>query len=217
LVVGDVSGKGVPAALISTTVAHLLPSLQPLNDPALAFHELNKDLTERLPSSAFVSLVLAEVDTRSGGLRTWNAGHPPALLWRGGQERVVQTDIHNLLLGILPDYHCRPEEWLLEIGDVLLLYSDGLIEAPNAQGERYEIERAAEVLRQNAHRSAEEIADAFVSAIRQWGNLSDDLTLLVCKRVSETDPRVGGLEEPHDRSTLGGAVLPKQNLRPDLL
>lgn len=208
LVVGDVSGKGVPAALISTTVAHLLPTLQPLKDPALALRRLNQDLTQRLPTNAFVSLVLAEVDTGAGSLRTWSAGHPPALLWRAGEGRVVQAEGHNPLLGIFPEYHCHPEDWPLETGDVLLLYSDGLIEASNAQDEQYGVERAAEVLRQNTNRSAEGIADALVSAVRQWGDLSDDLTLLICKRVAERPPPRGSLEHSISRARPEGRPRP---------
>lgn len=189
LVVGDVSGMGIPAALVSTTVAHLLPTLQPLKDPAVALSRLNQDLSQRLPTNAFVSLVLAEVDVGGGSLRTWNAGHPPALLWRAREGRAVRAERHNPLLGIFPECNWHPEDWPMEVGDVLLLYTDGLIEAPNAQGERYEVERAAEVLGQNAERNAQGIADALVSAVREWGQLADDLTLLVCKCIERRAPK----------------------------
>jgi hypothetical protein len=188
LVVGDVSGKGIPAALVSTTVAHLLPVLQPLRDPGLAFSRLNQDLTQRLPAVAFVTLVLAEVNAGAGSLRIWNAGHPPALLWRAREGRVLRAEQHNRLMGIFPDGKWEPDDLGLDTNDVLLLYSDGLIEASNSLGERYGDERVAEVLGRNAERSASAIVEALVSAVRQWGHLSDDLTILVCRRTPVGQP-----------------------------
>jgi len=185
LVVGDVMGKGLPAALIATSITYLLPALRPLADPAGAIRELNSSLHERLPEGAFVTMVLAEADAGSGTLRIWNAGHPPWLCWRAREGRVIEGKTGNPVLGIFTGCDCRSEEWPLENGDVLLLYSDGLIETPGASGELFGSERAAGVLAGNAGREAAEIVDALVGAVRQWGTLGDDLTLLVCKRVSD--------------------------------
>jgi hypothetical protein len=183
VVIGDVSGKGFPAALISTTIGHLLPWFRPLRDPKAALLNLNRDLQERLPVDAFVSLILADLDVEAECLRLWTAGHPPALLWRAAEGRVVEAAVHNPILGIFPTWEACPEDLPLRAGDMLALYTDGLIEVRNEAGEMFETRRADEVLAANAHRSAAEVAQALVDAAAEWGELTDDLTVLVCKRV----------------------------------
>lgn len=185
LVLGDVSGKGVAAALVATSVAHLLPWLDPLGDPGAALARLNRDLIERLPADAFVTLVFAEVDPGAGTLGLWSAGHPPALLWRAGERQVREAQAHNFFLAFREPWSAEPERLPFAPGDVLLLYSDGLIEARNDRGEIFGIERAAAVLAQNADKCVEEIAGALARAAGEWGPLTDDLTLLVCRRVAE--------------------------------
>jgi serine phosphatase RsbU (regulator of sigma subunit) len=184
LVVGDVSGKGISAALLSTTIAYLLPGFFPLADPTQALLSLNAALRERLPPHAFVTLVLAIIDQAAGKLYLWSAGHPPALLWDASEGSVREAQVYNPVLGILPAVQCHPEEWSLETGDVLVLFSDGLVEVQNAERDLFRSSRAADVLASNAGRAAGEIADALVEAGKAWGPLSDDLTLVVCKRLS---------------------------------
>jgi hypothetical protein len=184
LVIGDVSGHGIPAALTATSIGHLLPWLRPLEDPRQALDSLNQDLAERLPTDSFVTIMLAEVDRCPGRLRLWNAGHPPALLWRAQEARVVEARSCNPLLGVFPSWDGRPEEWPLLPGDLLALYSDGLVEVRDARGEPFGSARAAEVLARNAGGSADAIAAALIQAAMDWGAQSDDLTVLVCRCVS---------------------------------
>jgi sigma-B regulation protein RsbU (phosphoserine phosphatase) len=99
---------------------------------------------------------------------------------------VVEAQIHDMPLGLLPTWEGLPEEWPLEPEDVLLLYSDGLVEVRNAEGELFDSFRAARVLAQNAESSAEAIVEALVQAANDWGPLTDDLTVVVCKRVTDT-------------------------------
>jgi serine phosphatase RsbU (regulator of sigma subunit) len=144
---------------------------------------LNQDLTERLPDQAFVTLTLVLADLSRGRVCVWSAGHPPALLWRAGGAEVVETRVQSPLLGVFPTWEGCAEELPMETGDVLLLYSDGLIETRNARGEEFDLSRAASVLAQHAHESAEEILDALTEAVNRWGTPADDLTILVCRRV----------------------------------
>lgn len=188
LVVGDVSGKGTPAALVSTTIAYLLPALWPSLGPPEAICTLNRALRERLPAAAFVTMVVAEVDLEAETMRLWNAGHPAPLLWRAPEARVMEAEVFNPVLGVLPGCECHPKSWPFQIGDLLLLYSDGLTEAQNADGEQFTDERVRAVLAQHAHGSAAEVAEALAAAVRNWGSLSDDLTLVVCKRVPDPAP-----------------------------
>lgn len=183
LVLGDVSGKGIPSALLSTSVAHLLPHLHPLEDAETALSTLNRDLWERSPEDTFVTLVLAEIAPISGAVRLWTAGHTPAQYWCARTGRVHESKRHNLILGAFPEWTGVPEECFLELGDVLLLYSDGLTEARNDRGEWFTPKRVARILEMHAHASADEIADALLAAHSAWGPATDDLSLLVCKRT----------------------------------
>lgn len=186
VVIGDVSGKGLPAALASTGIAHLLPYLRPLENPARALGELNQDLLERLPEEFYATLLLLEVSTVANRLRLWTAGHLPPLLWRAGEKRVVFGGASDLPMGMFPDWKGTAEEIAWEIGDILLLYTDGLTEARNAMGEQFGSSRAAAVLAENADKTAEEIVQALLDAVVASGTLVDDLTLFICKRTGVT-------------------------------
>ena len=188
-VVGDVSGKGIPAALAATSIGHLLPWLRPLSDPDRALADLNRHLSERLPTEAFVTLALAETDLAGGTLRLWGAGHPPALCWQARTGRVVEAcEARGMALGIFPVWKGEAAEFPLEESDVVLLYSDGLVEVRNKQGEQFGAERAADVLAEHAAGGADAVADALVCRAREWGRLDDDLTILVCRRLPEGCP-----------------------------
>jgi hypothetical protein len=181
LVVGDVCGKGVPAALAATSISHLLPWLHPLRSPETALANLNDDLAQRLPGNSFASLCLLSLEPATGRMQIWNGGHPPPLHWRQKEGRISEAQVFNPLLGILPVWEGESETWQLAAGDVVLLYSDGLTETRNVRGELYGEARAAAVLAAQAHRPAAEILEAVRSAVYAWGTPADDVTLLVCK------------------------------------
>jgi hypothetical protein len=169
LVVGDVAGKGLKAASLASRIGHLFPRLDPLRDAGRAMVSLNRELVEHTPAESFASMVLAEVHTATGVLRIWAAGHPPALIWRAATGSVREGVVGGLPLGCFPGFpgwEGEAEEWRWGVGDVLLLYSDGLTETRNDE---------------------DEIAGALLEAARAWRPLTDDTTLMVCKR--ERPPR----------------------------
>jgi hypothetical protein len=183
VVIGDVSGKGLPAALVSTSIGHLLPWLRPLVNPGEALRNLNRDLLDRVPAESFASLVLVEADFPHHELRLWNAGHPPPLLWRASERRVLEGKVFNPILGVFPCWEGEPECWPFEPGDVLLLCTDGLLEVRNQAREEFQTRGAARVLAETASESADDIAAAVLRAAESWGELSDDVTVVVCKRT----------------------------------
>ena len=188
LIVGDVSGRGIQAAFAATSVAYLLPWLRPLQSPVAALRNLNTNLIQHLPESSFVTLVMAEVDTAAETVRVWSAGHPPALLWRASTQQVEDnTCIGPLLgIGILPCWAGESQEWRFGVGDVLLLYSDGLSEGRNEHGDMFDV-RVRDVLAENSAKPAGEILEALFREAKSWGDASDDVTILVCRRTALDD------------------------------
>lgn len=189
LVVGDVSGKGIPAALTANSIAYLMPWLRPLQDAGRALAFLNRDLARRLPASAFVTMAFAEVSVPEMGacarVRLWSAGHPPAILWRArtGRTEITGETAGGPVLGIFPEWEARPpQEMVFEPGDVLVLYSDGLIETRRQEdGELFGTERVADTVAACAGEGADALARSLARAANEWGAPHDDLTILVCR------------------------------------
>ncbi|HEX7077910.1 MAG TPA: SpoIIE family protein phosphatase [Candidatus Eisenbacteria bacterium] len=186
LVIADVSGKGVPAALLMSGFrASLLSQLDTHSDPALAIAGVNRFLHRSVESGRFVTAFLAIVDGKDGKIVYCNAGHnAPLLVAPDGV--VVPLDQGGLLLGMLEDASYDRGEAVLEAGATLALYTDGVVEARSRDGAMWGEERLAEHLRRTAAepcaRAAEDLADA-VRAFEGDQGPSDDLTLLLARRA----------------------------------
>jgi phosphoserine phosphatase RsbU/P len=191
LTLGDVSGKGSPAALL---MALLLASLRTLVEERLApsalVARLNIQICRHSPASRFITLVYAVYDPRTGRLRYVNAGQNPPLIRRrdGRFDRLEGTGI---ALGLFePSEYCEAET-TLEPGDLLVFYSDGITEAENPDGQPLEEEGLARVLEQDAQSTAATITSGILAAVHAHARRSrfaDDLTVLVVKRRAETGP-----------------------------
>ncbi|WP_269623934.1 PP2C family protein-serine/threonine phosphatase [Prochlorococcus marinus] len=192
-VIGDVMGKGVPAGLLMTMLrgmlrAEVLTGLAP--DSIL--HDLNQLALEDLTQShRFVTLFYSDYDARSRKLRFANAAHNPPLLWRAQSKSINRLDSPGLLIGLQPEavYGCG--EIVLEPGDVLLYYTDGVTEAPGISGERFDENRLITFLdkfskeglgAQQILNKLFERLDGFVSVNEH--HLEDDASMVVLK-VSE--------------------------------
>jgi serine phosphatase RsbU (regulator of sigma subunit) len=185
IVVGDVAGKGMPAALL---MALLQASLRTLITAGLRGGELigklNAHLCAHIPSNRLVTLFYGEVDPTRGLLRYVNAGHnPPFVLRRDGTaERLAATSV---ALGILPDADFTPLETPLDGGDRLLLYTDGITEAANTHDVEYGDERLAAFLQGRRGASQQELIDGVLADVLTFcGSVRprDDMTLLVLTR-----------------------------------
>jgi phosphoserine phosphatase RsbU/P len=189
LVMGDVMGKGVPAGLLMTLLRGMLRAeVLSGHAPDRILHDLNELAQEDLAQShRFVTLFYSDFDPRSRLLRYANAAHNPPLLWRHQGHGVERLDAPGLLIGLQPqaDYGC--ERVLLEPGDVVLYYTDGVSEALGLSGDRFEEERLQRHLAEacRAGKGAQAVLDTlferldrFVGADRQ---LSDDASMVVLK------------------------------------
>jgi serine phosphatase RsbU (regulator of sigma subunit) len=185
LVLADVSGKGVPAALLMSAFrASLLGQLDSHSDPAHALANVNRFLHRSVDPGRFVTAFLAIVDGRSGRIEYCNAGHnPPFLVGAGGAAVPLETG--GLLLAMMDDARYERGEARLEPGQTLVIYSDGAVEARSAGGAMWGEDRLVAQARERSADSCATAAAAIASAIRAFEGTqgpSDDLTLLLARR-----------------------------------
>ena len=189
VVVGDVTGHGIGPALITATAqASLRSYLRILPDLAHTVTLLDQDLSERMEEGLFLTLLLAALDDQ-GVLEVVNAGHEPPLVWRRGDFLPARGQ-SGVALGMLPDEpHEVSDKLQLESGDLVVVYSDGLIEA-HPVGDRdtlFGVERVRSIVAEMGARnaSAEEVTLALAEAALAFstGGQEDDITLVVIRKT----------------------------------
>jgi serine phosphatase RsbU (regulator of sigma subunit)/catechol 2,3-dioxygenase-like lactoylglutathione lyase family enzyme len=187
LVIGDIAGKGIAAALLMANLQANLRSqcVNAVEHPVKVLDSVNRLLYENTDAHAYATLFFAEFDPWSGHLRYANCGHLAAILLRadGRIERLCPT---CTVVGMFEDWHCLMGESRLDGGDVLALYTDGVTESFNAAEEEFGEERLIEALRRNRQHDAREIAGAIVDEVARFGSREqyDDITLIIAKRLS---------------------------------
>jgi sigma-B regulation protein RsbU (phosphoserine phosphatase) len=186
VMVGDVCGKGMPAALLMMSLQARVQVLaaEP-NPPAVVVDRLNRVLTAAALNTRFISFFFALIDPASGELAYSNAGHNPPLLVRAGGN-VEWLIGGGPVLGIVPDAGYEEVRRVLNSGDAVVLYSDGVTDSTNAQDEDFGEARLSEVLQQVHHASADAILSALTTAVKDWaaGTPSpDDITLVVVRKT----------------------------------
>jgi serine phosphatase RsbU (regulator of sigma subunit) len=188
LVVGDVSGKGLPAAILMSSLQARVQMLRETSpDPSSAVCLLNRSLAERCPPGKFITFFYALLDPRTGSLSYSIAGHNYPLLLRAGGQ-IEKLSGAGMVLGLFPDVRFELKETALNPGDMLALYSDGVTEAISAaNGEELGEDRMAEFLIAYRARPCAETVTALTDYVRQWngGNaFTDDFTVLLVKRLA---------------------------------
>ncbi|MGA3168497.1 MAG: SpoIIE family protein phosphatase [Terriglobia bacterium] len=183
IAVGDVSGKGAPAALYGAMASGTLRSLAPQKLlPPDMLKRLNVLLLERKIEGHFITLTYAIWEPRTKSLRLANAGMPLPILVRRGQCRPIRAE--GVPLGLLEHTEYQEAAVTLESGDLLAMFSDGIIEAANPQQEEFGTRRLENVLRQNASRPPQEIVDRTFEEVRKFEGgrpVRDDQTLVLLK------------------------------------
>jgi sigma-B regulation protein RsbU (phosphoserine phosphatase) len=183
LTVGDVSGKGAPAALYGAMAGGILRSLAPQKlPPPDLMKKLNLTLLERKIEGHFITLTYAIWEPRTRKLHLANAGMPLPILVREGQCRPIHAE--GVPLGLLEQAEHQEVAVTLEKGDLVAFCSDGILEAPNLKHEEFGTRRLENVLRHNAARSPQEIVDAVFEEVRrheQGRPRRDDQTALLIK------------------------------------
>jgi serine phosphatase RsbU (regulator of sigma subunit) len=184
LVIGDVVGKGIAAALL---MANLQANLRSqcaiaLDQPRSMLRAVNRLFCENTPDGGFATLFFAEYDDRTRRLRYVNCGHLCTLLLRRDGE-VERLDATATVLGLFQEWDCETGERTLRSGDTIALYTDGITEAFNGADEEFGEDRLVAALRENRERSPQELMDAVVGEVRLHSphEQRDDITMIVAK------------------------------------
>jgi phosphoserine phosphatase RsbU/P len=181
--IADVSGKGLPAALLMSSVqAALRPLVLDLIEPQEVCRRLNRALCEIALLGKFVSFFYCTLDNEAGRLTYCNAGHNPPLLVRSGGY-VETLSSGDAVLAQFPNWPFGQRRAQLNSGDVLILFTDGVVEACGRSGDPFAEERLVKVAEQNRHLGAVQLHDAILAAAADHcgGRFQDDVSLVVVR------------------------------------
>ena len=193
VVVGDVTDKGVPAALVMASTHALLRSKAPsLLSPGAILAEVNDLLCEDIPAHMFVTCLVMVVEPSTGAIEFANAGHN--LPYLRGADGVRELRATGMPLGLMPGMSYEPSTTVMEPGDCLLLHSDGLAEAHNPKREMFGFPRLAEIVSRPV--SGERLIDVCMSELEQFTGSNvdqeDDITLVSLERRASAAYASGG-------------------------
>jgi len=186
LLIADVSGHGVPAALIASMVKLAAASQRAVAaDPSRFLSGMNSALLGNTQNQ-FVTAAYVHLNSESGELRYSAAAHPPLLLLRNG--RVTQIEKNGLMLAVFASASYSTAVHKLEAGDRMVMYTDGILEASNTQEDFFGQETLCDLLKRTRNLSPAMAADSIVASVRQWSaKQDDDLTLLICDYIPRID------------------------------
>lgn len=185
LALGDVSGKGMAAALLMASVQAIFRTLASVDSaPASLVTALNKQLLRSSTPNKFVSFFYGKLDQGTGHLRYVNAGHNPPILVRAGGE-VETLDACGVVLGVFGEAAFEEREVTLEPGDLLALFSDGITEAQDLEGNMFGEEKLTEVLSAHRTKGVREIENTIFDEVAEFAGEApqyDDATLMILRR-----------------------------------
>src|SRR5215203_4066209 len=185
VVVGDATGKGVPAALVMSTTCGMLRAVSQALDsssPGELLRRVNEALVPSIPANMFVTCFYAILDPMSDNLRYANAGHDVPYLHRSGVAEELRA--RGMPLGLMPGMNYEEQETILEAGESALFYSDGLVEAHHPNGEMFGFPRLQTLVAEHAQKESleEALLEELYSFVGQGWKQEDDITLLTLRR-----------------------------------
>jgi sigma-B regulation protein RsbU (phosphoserine phosphatase) len=184
VVIADVAGKGVPAALLmSATAAAMRLEVNHDRNMLEQVERLNTGIHSVSDGERYVTLLLAEIDTRNRIIQYVNCGHNPALLFRPNAGTLTRLNSSCPPIGLSPEEMCELDSVDLLAGDVLVFYTDGVTEAENRSGEEFGMERLSATVRRGSSLSAEDLMINIYNAAADFcgDDFNDDVTILVVK------------------------------------
>jgi serine phosphatase RsbU (regulator of sigma subunit)/predicted ester cyclase len=185
IVVGDATGKGVPAALVMTSARSMLRALaQTSNSPGEVLRRVNDPLVTDIPANMFITCFYAVLDPESGSLSYANAGHDLPYLHRtSGDAEELRTT--GMPLGLMPGMDYEEKQTVLQAGEAALFYTDGLVEAHNPKGEMFGFPRLQSLV--GEHGKERSLGDTLLEELYSFTGgegweQEDDITLLTLRR-----------------------------------
>jgi serine phosphatase RsbU (regulator of sigma subunit) len=185
LVVGDATGKGVPAALVMSTTCGMLRAVSQAlvsSSPGEILERVNEALVPSIPSNMFVTCFYAVLDPKSATLRYANAGHDLPYLHRNSAAEELRA--RGMPLELMPGMRYEEDEIVLDAGEAALFYSDGLVEAHDLRGEMFGFPRLRELIAEHAEKQSleEALLGELYSFVGEGWEQEDDITLLTLRR-----------------------------------
>jgi serine phosphatase RsbU (regulator of sigma subunit)/predicted ester cyclase len=184
IVVGDATGKGVPAALVMASARSMLRAVAQASaySPGDVLSRVNDSLAIDIPPNMFVTCFYAILDPKSGHLRYANAGHDLPYLWHGGGAEELKA--RGMPLGLMPGMSYEEKEVTMELGDSVLFYSDGLVEAHEPKGEMFGFPRLRGLVAEHGEDGSlgNSLLEELYSFVGDGWEQEDDITLLTLKR-----------------------------------
>jgi serine phosphatase RsbU (regulator of sigma subunit) len=184
IIIADVSGKGVPAALLmSATAAGMRLEANRDRNMLQQVERLNTEIGAVSDPEKYVTLLVAEIDTTKRIIHYVNCGHNPALLFRAKTGTLTRLDSSCPPIGLSPEEICELASEDLVAGDVLVFYTDGVTEAENRLDQEFGMERLSATVRSGSSLSAEDLMTSIYNAAADFcgDNFHDDVTILVVK------------------------------------
>ena len=185
LIVGDIAGKGIAAALLMANLQANLRSqfVEAADNPQRFLASVNQLLFENTAPSAYATLFFADYDSATGRLLYANCGHVPGLILRASGA-VEELDSNCTVLGLFEEWECRISSAELGRGDLIAIYTDGITESSDSRGQEFGQQRLTEALRRHAPLQAQKAVTAVVEEVLEFcaQRQFDDLTLIVARR-----------------------------------
>jgi serine phosphatase RsbU (regulator of sigma subunit)/anti-sigma regulatory factor (Ser/Thr protein kinase) len=195
VVIGDVTDKGVPAALVMATSRAMLRAAALRHDsPGAVLADVNSALVPEIPPAMFVTCLYAIIDTRGGGVVFANAGHNLPYVRRA--DGVLELRATGMPLGLMPDITYEEKTHQLADGEWMVLTSDGITEAHNPQGQMYGFARL--MARIAAQKKERNLINDLVSDLEKWsgsGEQEDDITMVVVRRTASAEAAAAAFKE----------------------
>ncbi len=185
IVEGDATGKGMPAALVASATCSMLRAVaQALgsSSPGEVLSRVNETLLARIPQNMFVTCFYAVLEPKSASLSYANAGHDLPYLCRGGDAEELRA--RGMPLGLMPGMGYEEKEIVLDAGEGILFYTDGLVEAHDPKGEMFGFPRLRALIAEHAVEGSlgEFLMEELYSFVGAGWEQEDDITLLTLKR-----------------------------------
>lgn len=191
LVIADVSGKGFPAALFMMRTMLMIQSLATNTDnPALILEKLNKLICKNNDSKMFVTVWLGILDLNTGVLKASNAGHEFPIIKEPGKQFELYKDKHSFVIGGKKKTKYKEYELVLRPGTTLFLYTDGVPEATNSDGIRFQIDNTLDALNKNPNASVDQLINTVATSVSDFvldAEQFDDLTMLCIEYTGQKD------------------------------